>query len=115
LEKIPSLIHQIISLFKTHKCNEGAPRDGLHLNFAGASLLRTKFINIIKHETCQCKLDKEESGRLFKCKPSLGAYEEESGRLFKCKPSLGAYEEESGRLFNNKKNYDINVYTVSFF
>lgn len=23
LEKIPSLIHKIISLFKTHKCNEG--------------------------------------------------------------------------------------------
>jgi hypothetical protein len=26
-----------------------APRDGLHLNFAGTSLLRKKFINIIKH------------------------------------------------------------------
>ena len=26
-----------------------APRDGLHLNFAGTSLLRNKFINIIKH------------------------------------------------------------------
>jgi hypothetical protein len=26
-----------------------APRDGLHLNFAGTSLLRKQFINIIKH------------------------------------------------------------------
>jgi hypothetical protein len=33
---------------------------------------------------------------------------------FKCNPSLGAYKEESGRLFN-KKNYDINLYTVLFF
>ena len=33
---------------------------------------------------------------------------------FKCNPSLGAYKEESGRLFN-KKNYDINLNTVSFF
>jgi hypothetical protein len=35
---------------------------------------------------------------------------------FKCRgnPSLGAYKEESGGLFN-KKNYDINLYTVSFF
>jgi hypothetical protein len=33
----------------------------------------------------------------------------------KCNPSLGAYKEETGRLFNNKKNYDIYLYTVPFF
>ncbi|XP_071135603.1 uncharacterized protein [Mytilus edulis] len=51
---------QFSNIYKSFLCNNlpdaslYAPRDGLHLNFTGTSLLRKKFINIIRHLSIKC-------------------------------------------------------------
>ena len=51
---------QFSNIYKSFLCNNlpdaslYAPRDGLHLNLTGTSLLRKKFINIIRHLSIKC-------------------------------------------------------------